>query len=57
MYEKKQYKTKTNEYLAPEIANALNRFNYTNMVDIYALGVLFVDIISEGTKKNEFNKS
>ena len=54
MYETKDHKSGTNEYLAPEIANATNRFTYTNKVDIFALGILFVDIITASMSVDNF---
>lgn len=43
--ETKNHKTGTDEYLAPEIFNETEKFIYTNKVDVFALGVLFVDIV------------
>ena len=54
LHEEKDHKSGTNEYLAPEIAEATNKFNYTDRVDIFALGVLFVDIIAGGLSVDNF---
>ena len=52
--EHKENKAGTNEYLAPEIREASSNFPYTYKVDIFALGIVFVDLIAGKISKFNF---